>query len=146
MARTPKTDILRQLAAARAHDRAERATGRRAESARYDRATGRVMLELSNGFVFGFPPGAVPGLARATADQLAQVELSPGGGALHWEALDADVSVPGLLLASVDRPDRLRELARLAGRSRSAAKAAAARANGAKGGRPKKARKPSASP
>ncbi|MBX3174111.1 MAG: DUF2442 domain-containing protein [Gemmatimonadaceae bacterium] len=139
MARTSKTTILRQLAAARAHDAAERVRGRRAESASYDRDTGRVMLELSNGFVFGFPARAIPALAKASADELAEVAISPGGGALHWATLDADVSVPGLLLASVDRPSRLRELARLAGRSRSAAKAAAARANGAKGGRPRKA-------
>lgn len=141
MARTPKTTILKQLAAARAHDSAERVRGRRAESASYDHANGRVMLELSNGFVFGFPARAIPALSNASADEIAAVTISPGGGALRWAALDVDVSVPGLLLASVDRPSRLRELARLAGRSRSAAKAAASRANGARGGRPRKVAK-----
>jgi hypothetical protein len=97
------------------------------------------MLELTSGFVFGFPAAAVPALARATPAQLAAVELSPGGGALHWEALDVDLSVAGLLLASVGRAEKLRELARLAGATTSEAKAAAARANGAKGGRPRKA-------
>jgi predicted butyrate kinase (DUF1464 family) len=57
---------------------------------------------------------------------------------LHWEDLDADLSVPGLLLSSIGRSERLSELARLAGRAKSPAKAAAARANGAKGGRPRK--------
>lgn len=137
MARTTKTEILRQVEAARAREAQERRDGRRATVAHYDARTGRVMLELSSGFLFGFPARAIPALARATPEELAAVQLSPGGGALHWEGLDADLSIPGLLLAAVERPERLRELARLAGRTRSPAKAAAARANGAKGGRPR---------
>jgi len=96
------------------------------------------MMELTSGYVFGFPAKSVPALANASAAQLAAVELSPGGSGLHWEELDADLSVPGLLLSSVGRSEKLSELARLAGKSKSRAKAAAARANGAKGGRPKK--------
>lgn len=136
MAKATKAAILRQVPAARTHEAEARRRGRRARAVHYDRAADLVMLELSNGCVFGFPPRAIPALADASPTDLAAVELSPGGGALHWEALDADLSVPGLLLASVDRPARLRELARLAGGTRSAAKVAAARANGAKGGRP----------
>lgn len=137
----PTTDraiILAQLPAARAHAARERRTGRRALSARYDRRSGRIVLELTSGYLFGFPVKLVPALARATVAQLAAVEVSPGGGALHWEALDADLSVPGLLLDSVGRAQRLSELARLAGQTTSRAKATAARVNGAKGGRPRK--------
>jgi hypothetical protein len=137
--RTSKAKILRQIPAARARESVERQAGRRAVAAYYDRKTGRVMLELTNGFVFGFPTKSIPALARATADQLGAVTLSPGGSGLHWDALDADLSVPGLLLSSIGRSDKLSELARLAGRSTSPAKAAAARANGTKGGRPRKA-------
>lgn len=136
--RTRKADILRQIPAARAHDVQERKAGRRAVSAHYDRGTGRVMLELTSGFVFGFPARAIPALAKATDEQLAAVELSPAGSALHWVDLDADLSIPALLLSSVERSEKLSELARLAGRSKSRDKAAAARANGAKGGRPRK--------
>ena len=139
MAKASKAEILRQVATARVHEQQERRAGRRAVAAHYDVLSGRVLLELSSGFLFGFPARAIPALARATADELAAVQLSPGGGALHWKGLDADLSIPGLLLASVERPARLRELARLAGGTRSAAKAAAARVNGAKGGRPRKA-------
>lgn len=138
-ARTPKAEILVRIPGARSRETRERRAGRRAQSAYYDRRTGRVMIELSSGSVFGFPATSVPALAAATPDQLAGVQLSPGGGALHWEALDADLSVPGLLLASVGRSQKLSELARLAGRTRSAAKTRAARVNGAKGGRPQKA-------
>jgi len=67
------------------------------------------------------------------------VEVSPGGSGLHWEALDIDLSVPGPLLSSLGRAQQRSELARLAGRTTSRLKAAAARANGAKGGRPRKA-------
>lgn len=138
-ARTPKHDTLAQIPAARARAARERAAGRRAVSAAYDAHTGRVMVELTSGYVFGFPAAAVPALARAAPDELAAVEVSPGGGGLHWEALDVDLSVPGLLLSAVGRAEKLRELARLAGRVTSEPKTAAARANGAKGGRPRKA-------
>ena len=137
--RTPRAEILRQIAAARAHEIRERKIGRRAVSASYDRRTGRVMVELTSGFVFGFPTRAIPELATASADMLAAVAVTPGGSGLHWEALDVDLSVPGLLLSSVGQSDKVRELARLAGRATSPAKAAAARTNGAKGGRPRKA-------
>lgn len=96
------------------------------------------MVELTNGFVFGFPVKAIPPLVAAKPDELAAVQVSPGGSGLRWAALDIDVSVPGLLLSSIGRTEKARELARLAGRVTSPAKAAAARANGAKGGRPLK--------
>jgi hypothetical protein len=142
--RTPKTEIMRQVASARARETRERREGRRAVSASYDRRNRRVMIELTNGFVFGFPTSSVPQLADASPDILATVEVSPGGSGLHWEALDVDLSVPGLLLSSMGRTEQLRELARLAGRARTPAKAEAARANGAKGGRPRKAARPTA--
>jgi hypothetical protein len=66
---------------------------------------------------------------------LAAVEILGNGYGLHWEALDADISVPGLLAGIFGTKAYM---ARLAGRTKSPAKAAAARANGAKGGRPRK--------
>lgn len=65
------------------------------------------------------------------------MEVSPGGTALRWDTLDVDLSVAGLLLDSVGRRQRSQELARLAGQVTSKAKARAARAIGAKGGRPR---------
>jgi hypothetical protein len=136
--RTPLADILAQIPAARARGEREWKAGRCATSARYDRATGRVVMELSNGSVYEFPISSIPEMANASAKALAKVEVSPGGFALHWEELDADLSVPGLLMSSLGRREKLSEFARLAGRTKSPAKAAAARANGAKGGRPRK--------
>ena len=138
-ARTTESEILAQIPAARARAARARRAGRRASSATYDAQRRRVVVELTNGYLLGVPVAAVPALANATVAQLAAVEVSPGGGGLRWETLDVDLSVPGLLLAALGRAEQRRELARLAGQVRSEAKAAAARVNGARGGRPRKA-------
>jgi len=72
----------------------------RAVKAWFDADRGLVMFELKNGCVFGFPPAAEAdsGLAGATPTQLGEVEPFALGEALRWEELDADISVPGLLL------------------------------------------------
>jgi len=106
----------------------------RAAAARYDRASERVVVELTNGCTFAFPPRLAQGLGNAAEDQLAQVELLGSGTGLHWETLDVDLSVPGLLAGLLGTRAYM---ARHAGQVRSPAKAAAARANGAKGGRPR---------
>jgi hypothetical protein len=107
----------------------------RGTAARYDRLLDRIIVELTNGCTFAFPPRLVQGLENATEDQLAQVELLGAGSGLHWEALDADLSIPDLLVGLFGTKAFM---ARHAGRVTSPAKAAAARANGAKGGRPHK--------
>lgn len=134
-----RAEILAQLPAARARERAARYAGMRARSASYDAQRDLLVLELTNGVLFGFPTTVVPVLRGLTPRQLGRVALSPSGGGLHWDEADVQLSVPGLLLASFSRSEAGRELARVAGRSRSDAKARAARANGARGGRPRKA-------
>lgn len=69
----------------------------RAASARYDQESGRMIVELTNGCTFAFPPRMAQGLETATEDELAAVEILGAGYGLHWEALDADLSVPGIL-------------------------------------------------
>ena len=108
----------------------------RAAAARYDAPSGRLIVELTNGCTFAFPPKLGQGLEAATDEQLAQVEILGAGSGLHWEDLDADLSVPGLLAGLFGTRAFL---AQQAGRTRSKAKAAAARANGSKGGRPRRA-------
>lgn len=69
----------------------------RAESARYDSRTKRIIIRLRNGEDFSFSPEWVPGLRGASPLDLADIEvISPGSG-LHWERLDEDLSVPALL-------------------------------------------------
>ena len=139
--RLTRAEIAAQLPAARAREASGRRSGLRARSATYDPETRRLILELTNGTVFGFPPHIVPALRRFTRKELERVELSPSGGGLRWEAQDVQVSVPGLLMASFDQAQKVSELARVAGSVRSKAKARAARLNGAKGGRPRKTAK-----
>lgn len=107
----------------------------RAESARYDKRNSRVIVDLKNGCIFAFPPCLAQGLETATDEELAAVEILGAGYGLHWEALDVDLSVPGLLTGLFGTKAYM---ARRAGQATSPAKAAAARENGRKGGRPRK--------
>lgn len=124
-----------QIDAAMEHGRVVLETEPRAASARYDKRSARVVVELTNGCTFAFPPRLAQGLEEATDDQLAAIEILGVGYGLHWEALDVDLSIPGLLAGIFGTKAYM---ARRAGQTRSPAKAAAARANGAKGGRPRK--------
>ena len=121
--------------AATERGRIARLTKPRAVAARYDRAFGRVVVELTNGCTFAFPPRLAQRLETATEAHLAGVEILGAGYGLHWEALDVDLSIPRLLAGVFGTGSYM---ARRAGRATSAAKATAARANGAKGGRPAK--------
>lgn len=70
-----------------------------AESVRFDEAV--MWVGLSDGRVIGVPLGWFPRLMQADAAAREAVEISPFG--LHWEALDEDVSVEGLLAGRGDR-------------------------------------------
>ena len=131
--------IERDIDRALARGRQRALTEPQASSARYDRRTGRVVVELTNGCSFVFPPRALQGMAEASDADLAGIEIMGLGYGLHWPALDADFTVPGLLMGIFGtRAWMASELARRAGQSTSPAKAAAAQANGRKGGRPRK--------
>jgi hypothetical protein len=125
-----------EIDAANARGREIASTLPHAASARYDRRSRRIIVELTNGSLFAFPAELGQGLAGASADQLSEIELSGGGFGLHWPKLDADLTVPGLLAGVFGTA---RWMAAQAGRASSPAKAAAARRNGTKGGRPRKA-------
>lgn len=134
----PDDDLDAQVAVADARGAAERDAGLRASSARYDVGTRRVVLELTNGTSFAFPIALVPGLKRATHAQRAAMTLTPLGDGVLWEDLDTDVSVPGILNRTFGKAFSARLLGSLGGMSTSDAKRDAARANGSKGGRPRK--------
>ena len=57
-------------------------------------------LDLSDGRVLSVPLVWFPRLLKATPEQRAQVEISTRG--LHWEELDEDISVAGLLAGRGD--------------------------------------------
>ena len=124
-----------QVDAALERGRTARSHEPRAAAARYDRRSRQVVVELSNGCTFAFPPRLAQGLEAATEEQLSEVEILGAGSGLHWEALDADLSIPGLLAGLFGTKAYW---AQQAGGATAPAKAAAARANGAKGGRPRR--------
>ena len=124
-----------ELDAALARGKVAQAAEPRASKARFDHRRGRVIVDLTNGCTFAFPPRLAQGLETATNEQLDRVEILGAGYGLHWEALDVDLSIPGLLAGIFGTRAYM---ARQAGRTPSPAKASAARRNGAKGGRPRK--------
>jgi hypothetical protein len=135
----PPDSIATEITAAQRRGRRLAATEPRATGARYHARSGRVTVKLSNGCTFAFPARALQGLGRASDTQLAKIALSPLGTGLHWPLLDADFTVAGLLMGLFGtRAWMAREWARRAGAVTSPAKAAAARRNGRKGGRPRK--------
>lgn len=127
-----------ELAAAEERGRIAMATEPRAVSARYDAKAGRIVVELTSGATFAFPPALVQFLRDATPEHLAEIEVSAAGFGLHWPQIDVDFTVKGLMNGVFGTKAWMSELARRAGSVTSPAKAAAARANGAKGGRPRK--------
>ena len=107
----------------------------RATAVRYDRKSARIIVELNNGCTFAFPPHPPQGVEPVTRDELATVVNLGAGYGLRWEVLDAYFRVSGLRAGVFGTKAYM---ARRAGQAKSPAKSAAARANGAKGGRPRK--------
>ncbi|HWE05300.1 MAG TPA: DUF2442 domain-containing protein [Rhizomicrobium sp.] len=122
--------------------RAQLAISPRAIGARYDRRRARIVVSLEKGVELAFPPQLAEDLGRAASSDLATIQISPSGLGLHWPKLDADLYLPALLQGVFGSPRWMaRLLGRRGGRVRSKAKAAAARANGQRGGRPRKAQR-----
>ena len=64
------------------------------KSARFDPYN--MWLQLSDGRTLGVPLAYFPALENASTEQLAKFELSPYG--IHWDELDEDLSLEGLLV------------------------------------------------
>jgi Protein of unknown function (DUF2442) len=110
-----------------------------AVSARYDRATRKVVVELSSKLTLSFSPQDAQGLENAKPAELESVDLSPSGFGLHFPKLDADLYIPGLLEGLMGSKRWMASrLGQAGGQSRSRAKKVASRANGLKGGRPRR--------
>ena len=134
-------ELIRQIEAAREAERIAELTEPRARDAYYDAVTGRIVVELKQGGAFAFPPALYPELAGRSVEQLESVQPAFSGEALEWEALDVHIGVAGVLVKMLG-PAMPRAFAQRGGSSTSERKAAAARANGARGGRPRKGSEP----
>jgi hypothetical protein len=112
--------------------------------ARYDGRRRRIIIGLDSGLEITVPAEMIEGLQGASNDELSEIEVSPNGLGLHWQALDADVYVPALMNGVFGTARFMSEttaaqmIGARGGRSKSSAKGEAARRNGQKGGRPRK--------
>lgn len=109
----------------------------RAARAAYRARDAALWIELTNGAVITVPVRLIPALKGAAPGDVRAVEVLGRGGGLHWERLDLDLSVPALVSSVFAGPAWMAELGRVGGQRSSSAKAAAARRNGRKGGRPR---------
>jgi hypothetical protein len=129
-----------EIAQAEAVMQAEMQAGPRAVSARYDRRRQRLVVSLDNGLELAFPPRLAEGLDTAKPEELSIIEITPTGLGLYWPKLDADLYLPALMSGVFGSPTWMAGLmGRKGGRARTDAKILAARANGQRGGRPRKA-------
>lgn len=133
----------RDLEAARRSGNADRQTQPHAKAVLYVSERQAVVLTLLTDVLLEVPLSLIPELQAATEDELTDhLKLSPSGSAITCRPLDADIAVDGLLLdvlgASGWKSALRAALAREIAGSRSPRKAAAARENGKKGGRPRK--------
>ena len=78
-----------------------------AESVWFDQDN--LWVKLTDGRQLAVPLAYFPRLLHATPDQRGKYELSGGGTGLHWDALDEDISVPGLLRGFGDQTRRARQ-------------------------------------
>ena len=108
-----------------------------AASVNYDQARNNLVINMKNGVTLILPCDLIDGLREAAPEEIAEVELLPRGAALHWEKLDVDLSLTGLLVDLFGSKAWMAEMGRRGGSVTSEAKAKAVRANGRKGGRPR---------
>jgi len=97
-----------------------------------------LILKLSDGRRELIPREDLEGLRNATRKQIANVEIVGRGTALRWPDLNLDLYVPALLSHIYGTRRWMAEIGRRGGSVISRAKRQASRANGLKGGRPRK--------
>lgn len=139
----------------------------RALSVHFDRASNNLVLSLRGGLTLLVPAHLLQGVASALPEQIEHVEIAADGAALRFDELDADFAVQDIAsgafgtrawmqhleaVGALDESSVLRRrqvdellgvqtasrMGRKGGSARTEEKTAASRANGAKGGRPRK--------
>jgi hypothetical protein len=98
-----------------------------------------LILRLSNGHRLALPIEDLQGLEKATPEQIRNYELLGRGTGIGFPALDVDLYVPALIEGIYGNRRWMAQLGKKGGMAKTKAKRLAARSNGAKGGRPKKA-------
>jgi hypothetical protein len=134
-----EVEFKRQFASASRRDAARRQNQPLATGVRYDPDRG-VIIELNNDCLVCLPLRLLPELDGAAPKDLRRVQILGVGQAIEWPTLDQQFDVLQLVADAVGAKALMAKLGQRGGRVKSKAKAAAARANGSKGGRPRKRR------
>jgi len=127
-----------RFARARARGQARLQNSSAVLDACYDAEQQAIVLKFRGGASMRIPRQTLPDLDRLPASGLKAIVISPAGDALSWPALGVDVYVPGLVERAFGTRLFAAATGQRGGRRKSKAKAAAAKANGSKGGRPPK--------
>ena len=127
-----------RFARARARGQAHAQDPSTVVEARYESTSDAIRLTFRSGGSMLIPRRIIPGLERQPVPALRSVSVSPAGDAVSWRALDVDVFVPGLVERAFGTRLFAAATGRRGGERSTKAKAAAAKLNGARGGRPRK--------
>lgn len=130
---TTDAEIDQAVRQGQAYDR----TATKINEAHYDPQRDMLIAHLSTGATLTVPRSAVPFLNALSPDAIGDPDVEPPGYALWFERPEIGVRLETLLEAGVGTLAR-DIAARALGASKSPAKTTAVRANGAKGGRPRK--------
>jgi hypothetical protein len=132
--RITDAEIDRAIESGRKRDR----TATKISQARYDRRRDLIIVTLTTGASIAIPRTAIRQVADIPREDLGAVRVEPPGYAIWFDRPDVGIHLDGLLQAAAG--DAIRSMAASAlGSTTSPLKAAAVRANGRKGGRPRNA-------
>lgn len=127
-----------ELGQAIAAGRRRRSVERRAAGVRYDPDRDAIEIDLTDGAAVRLPRKMVAEFRAVPPADMAAIRVSPAGYGIRLDGHDINISVHGLIGALATAGDMAAALGQRGGAVRSDAKRVSARANGAKGGRPRK--------
>lgn len=127
-----------EITKALSNSRAREKHATKIRSAHYDARRDLVVAELSTGAVLAVPRRAVRGFARVAAKAISPLVITPGAEGLWSETADDGVLLEQLIVLAAGESMVGSVGARINASKKSPARAAASRANGARGGRPPK--------
>jgi hypothetical protein len=86
-----------------------------AVSVRYDYWPRHFIIGLRGGMALYVPADLLEGVAEGTADQIADVEVLPGGHALHWKELDVEFTIQDIVIGSLGSRQWMEDLREVGG-------------------------------